>query len=267
MILSLTWNHKIIWPFCWSQTYWPFLRGVPFLWFVLKRRGIVRPRAKLLKFLDLAVSVWSLWTWLDSDGVSLYLTRLNPIRRRVLKLFIHIWQQILSHVLPHFGLDLNHRTLLCILDVDVSVMHIDRVVQHKRVFFTPERVLIVWNLRLGRSGQLITVQLSNGLFSWVFVSLLIRPLIMKKLVLIANSLINKERFMLMVLQIFFDTSCPFFSFHLMNFIKPNYFLFSCCSTLGFDSLMVWTCNQINLWGMVPLKTWVHIWFWNLIVLL
>ena len=88
---------------------------------------------------------------------------------------------------------------------------------------------------------------------------------MKKLVLPPNSLIQKERLMLVILQIFLHTSCPFFSFHLMNFIESNYLLLPCSSALRFDSLMVWTCCQINLSRMVTLKTWVNIRFWNLFI--
>lgn len=133
------------------------------------------------------------------------------------------------------------------------VLNVHRVIQNKGIFVWPKSIFIVRILRHRRSG--FRIELSYWCFCGVFVSLLIGPLIMQKLILNPRSLVQKESFVLMIRQILFDTSTFVFRFHLWNLVKTDNF--SSSPTLRFYPLMICWSIKLNLLRVFSLKTWIH----------
>jgi len=66
--------------------------------------------------------------------------------------------------------------------------------------------------------------------------------------------------MLMILQIFLNTSCSFIRFHLLDLVQSDCLLWSLnSSALGLNSLVTWTSKTyLDLLRMILFKTWIYV---------
>lgn len=220
---------------------------------VIKTGCVVRSGSELRKFLDLRVwSLGSLWRLLNCDCVTF---DLRVSVGSVLNIIFHVCDQVFSKI-RSFWLNVDHRRLFIF---DVNVLFVHWVVDYKGVFFRSKCIFVIWVLRHWGSSFSI-LKLTNRLFCRMFCCLLVGSLIMQKFLLVLSCFwVKKERLMLMIGQILFNTPCFIICFQLRNFIKSNRFLSSCSSALRLNSLMDSVpVNQIILIGVLSLKTWVDV---------